>query len=427
MDGHLRELLRGASTAASLKFLAALAAFGLNLLIARMLGPEGSGIYYLAFTLVTIAAVIARFGLDNTLIRFIAAAESAGRYARVQGVYRLGFKLTVVISLVLAGVMFASAHWIATVVFNEAALSLPLQVMSLAVPPFALFVIHAQALQGMKRIRDAIATLSVIAPALMILLSPLLIIQFGVAGASAAYVMAAVVTLGFGVWRWRISTNHHPQEAGRYSIEELFSSSVPLFWVAIMNLIVAWMPTLMLGVFSTTYEVGLFNAANRTAMLVSFVLVAVNSIAAPKFAELHQQGDLAALRNVVKSSTRLMILAASPALMMFLFFPGAFLHLFGSKFEAAGNFLRIMACGQFVNVATGSVGYLLMMTGNERALRRITIVSASGAIVLCLILIPVYGALGASIATAFVVATQNILYYFSARKLVFSSEPLISK
>ncbi|MCB1766323.1 MAG: hypothetical protein KDJ22_09715, partial [Candidatus Competibacteraceae bacterium] len=53
MDGHLRELLRGASTAASLKFLAALAAFGLNLLIARMLGPEGSGIYYLAFTLVT--------------------------------------------------------------------------------------------------------------------------------------------------------------------------------------------------------------------------------------------------------------------------------------------------------------------------------------------------------------------------------------
>lgn len=420
LDDHLKELLRGATTAASLKIVAAFATFSLHLMLGRTLGPEGSGVYFLAFTIVTIAATLARFGLDNTLVRFIAAGEAANQPERVRGVYRLGVWITATISCVLGGLLCTATPWLATSVFKDAALVTPLQIMTLAIPPFALFVIHAQALQGLKRIRDAIATLSVISPILTALMGFVLIPVFGVSGAVSGYVVAAVITLLFGVWRWKYFMVLHREVKPRFDIKELLESAIPLFWVAAMNMLIMWVPTLILGAFGTSYDIGLFSAANRTAMLVSFVLIAVNSIAAPKFAALHQEGNIHALRLVAKSSTRIMIAVALPALIMFLAFPGTVMSCFGKEFQQASFLLQIMGVGQFINVATGSVGFLLIMTGRESKYN----LSLKIATVLCIsasfVLIPHYGALGAAISTAVTVAAQNVIAWNIVRKFLFN-------
>ena len=52
------------------------------------------------------------------------------------------------------------------------------------------------------------------------------------------------------------------------------------------------------------------------------------------------------------------------------------MSLFGPEFRAGGPVLTILAAGQYVNVLTGSVGYLLMMTGNERLVRNNMAVAA---------------------------------------------------
>ncbi len=76
----------------------------------------------------------------------------------------------------------------------------------------------------------------------------------------------------------------------------------------------------------------------------------------------------------------------------------------------------ILALGQFVNVATGSVGYLLSMTGHERELRNNAFISALAGVVFGLALIPGHGLLGASVATAVAVASQNLLGAYQVRK-----------
>ena len=70
MDGHLREVLTGASIAFLLRVLGAAAAFALNMVIGRLLGAEGAGLYFLALSVALIGSLLAQLGLANTLLRF---------------------------------------------------------------------------------------------------------------------------------------------------------------------------------------------------------------------------------------------------------------------------------------------------------------------------------------------------------------------
>jgi O-antigen/teichoic acid export membrane protein len=65
-----------------------------------------------------------------------------------------------------------------------------------------------------------------------------------------------------------------------------------------------------------------------------------------------------------------------------------------------------------VNAITGSVGYLLAMSGHEKDYCNVVLVSGSLAVILALVLTPWFGATGAAIATALAVASQNFLSMF---------------
>ncbi|MFG0262407.1 MAG: polysaccharide biosynthesis C-terminal domain-containing protein, partial [Novipirellula sp. JB048] len=90
-------------------------------------------------------------------------------------------------------------------------------------------------------------------------------------------------------------------------------------------------------------------------------------------------------------------------------FASTILSTFGEAFQSGAILLRILVIGQFVNAATGSVGYLLMMSGNERDYRNATLFSAVSCIALSLVLVPSMGPVGAAIVTAGTLSITNLL------------------
>jgi O-antigen/teichoic acid export membrane protein len=165
----------------------------------------------------------------------------------------------------------------------------------------------------------------------------------------------------------------------------------------------------MLGIWESSANVGIYNAAIKTAMLTSFVLISVNSIAAPKFASLYQNNDMKALGDVSRGTSKIMIILASPILVVFILFPEWVLLFFGEEFQQGSSVLMILAVGQFINVATGSVGYLLQMTGHERLVRNTLLFSAFLLVSLSIMIIPLYGVVGAAFVSASMLAVQNII------------------
>ena len=406
---HMREVVRGASIVFALKMVGAGLGFGFNLLLARMLGAEGTGIYFLALTTITVATVFGRVGLDITLLRFAAAGAAVEDWATVKGVYRKGMTIAFVCSSCAALAVFAAAPLLAGAVFSEPELTVPMRWMALAIVPFALLTLQSQILLGLKRMLYSQLVQGIGIPAFSLLGLYLLAQTWGVVGAVWAYSLGAVLTMLLGFWLWRAATPQLRGKPGRFEARRLLRSSMPLFWVASMNLVMMWTATFMLGIWGTVADVGIFGVASRTVLLMSFLLTAVNSIAAPKFAALYQQGDMEALGSTARGSAKLLILLSIPVLLLLTLFPGEVLKLFGPQFVEGATALAVLAVGSFVSIVTGLVGYLLVMSGNERLLRNNVTVAALLNVALNLALIPSTGMLGAAIATAVSLAVLNLI------------------
>ena len=418
MDGHTRELVQGASVSFALKIVGAGLAFALNVLLAHVLGAEGAGLYFLAFTAVTVASVFGRMGLDNAVLRFVAAAASERDWPAVKGVYQKGVWLTTLASLGTTGLLWFLAPWLADTVFDSPALARPIAFMALAIVPLSLAKLQAEMLRGLKRILYATFVQpvgGVLFPALICVGILVLAPSLGLIGATIGYALAAAVTFLVGLVLWRRATPELNNMQGAFPMRTLLKSGMPLFWSSSINLLMNWTGTVVLGIYAASADVGIFNVASRTAALTGFVLVAVNSIAAPKFAAFFQAGDRVGLERMAQRSTWMMVAFAAPALLLFIAFPGWIMRVFGAEFASGAPVLTVLAVGQFINVATGSVQYLLMMTGNERAVRNCVAVSAFANVALNLLMVPMWGIMGAAIATAVSMATLNLLAWSLVR------------
>lgn len=408
--------MHGAAVALLLKIVAAVAAFSLNVVLARLLGAEGSGIFFLALAITVMISAVGRIGMENALVRFIASNVAAGLSARVLGVYKKATLYALLVASSLALLLYSMTPWLSQIVFAKPELEKPLSLMSSSVVFVALLTLHAHALQGLKKIAASISILSLFVPLITCLVAAIFAPRYGINAAVWGYLSGTIFTLLLGRWLWVRSTRTYDRSDAAFESRQLFKSSMPAYVVVIANLVIMWSPMLFLGALDSSESVGIYSAASRTAMLTSFILIAVNSIAAPKFAALYENRDLVSLQMVARNSAKIMVLFAAPILLLFLLVPRFVLSIFGAEFEQGAYILMILAVGQFVNVATGSVAYLLMMSGNERLMRNNLVFCAVLVVSLNVILIPVYGAVGAAIGAAVVLSIQNIIAMVMVRR-----------
>ncbi|WP_432697795.1 polysaccharide biosynthesis C-terminal domain-containing protein [Marinobacterium sp. YM272] len=361
-------------------------------------------------------ATLSRFGLENSLIRYISAENCQKNYASVHGVYRKGMLWALACSILLLCILLMANQLLARWFFDVEGFAKVLWIMSFALPLLTLYTLQAQSLQGLKRVAKAMFSLNVVVPA-TVLLCMLIYPLHSAASVAWVYVIACFVALGVGWFWWRGSvpkTDERPVFDSRL----LLASCLPLWGVMLFGQVVQWSSQLLLGVWGTPSDVTLFATAQRTAMLISFVLVAVNAIAGPKFAAMYRQGDMQGLRRTALMSVRLMLMAAVPAVLFLMLFPEWLMGLFGAEFKAAAGVLMILGLGQFVNIASGSVGYLLSMTGYERQLRFNVVASALLGVGLGVLLIPFYGPVGGAIASSLAVALQSLLGVYQVNNLL---------
>jgi len=408
LDHHMLEVVRGSAVALILKVVGAGLTFLLSVVIARFFGADGSGVYSIALTVLTIATVFGRLGMDNTLVRFVAGGAATANWASVKGAYRAAMVISLVASVGTSVLLFLTAPFLAERLFHKPELAPSVRWMALAVTPTVVCTLLSSMLQGLRRV-FASTVLSAVAGSGFALLALWLIgPEFGPVGATWAYAIGSVLSAAAAWWWWHRVTPMLKRVRGEFDRRTLLQSGLPLLWATSMSMAMNWIATFALGVWGTTADVGIFNAASRVTLLISFVLIAVNIISAPKFAALYEAGELDVLASLARSSTRLMILLAAPLVIVFLVVPRAIMGIFGPEFVRGSMVLAILAVAQAANVIAGSVGHLLIMSGHERQVRNSNLVAAATCLVCAAALVPPLHGLGAAIA----VATSQIVRDF---------------
>lgn len=396
-----------------------------SVLLARILGPEGYGIYSFAYAVVMLLAVPCQAGLPTLLVRDVSKYETAERWGLIRGLLRRSNQGVALLTVAIAGtavvVVLALGDRVSqtlVITFFWALILLPLM---------ALGNLRGAALRGLRRVVQGLLPEQLIRPALLVLgLLALLVLQRmvwqGKADITPAMTMAlhagaALVAFVTGAWllaRWL------PDEVRAadpvYRTRAWMGSVLPLTLLASIELVNTQTDIVLLGVLGTAEEVGVYRVVSHAATLIIFSLTAVNMVVGPYFAQEHAAEDRAGLQRLATWTARIVLATALPVGLTLIFLGEEILAvLFGQAYSGGAIALTILAVGYLVNAVVGSVGTLLKMTGYEHDTVRGSAIAAGLNVVLNLILIPLFGIEGAAIGTATSVTVLNLILYRRVR------------
>ncbi len=403
-------------------------AFAVSVFVARTLGVDNTGVFFLTTTIIFVTASIGRFGLDNVVIRFISSNASTEKWSGVKSVFASSLFIVVVLTGFLSVIVYVFAEQISLAIFHKPELIIPLKWMTIRIIPFSVITIVSESLRGLKKIGWSQMTENIWTPAFTLLLLIMIPYYHTLEGIVLIWNTVSIIVMIIALFTWIRTTTRFAHIKTHYSFRFLIHSGYPLFLVMILNMIICWSSTIFLGIFAENADVGIYNAAARTANLMNFLLVSVNTIAAPKFAELFHINDMQGLKRSAQDSTRLMFWLSLPVFIIVMIFSKNIMGIFGDQFITGTAILMILSTSQFVNVSTGSVGYLLMMSGNEKLLRNNIFGVAIINIILSVWLIPKYGMLGAGVVSAISLTLQNVISLLLVkRKLNFWTIPFFER
>lgn len=384
-------------------------AFISTLVFAQLLGAEQFGLFSLALTFITILGVFVRMGLDNVVLKQVAAnLDSQPKVSN-------GYLYSSVLWTILFGGTVSIFLWlfsdsVSHKIFTKPELSEILKLFSILVVPFSLVFLFSSAFKSFKRPGFALLVQTVIAPLVTLLLIGLVWL-YGIT-VNIEYIILFVISgysfglLGY-IYFWRKDFINFGID--KQSIAQLLKEGFPMLLISSGALILAWSDTIILGIYATAKEVGIYAVASRVVMVTSLVLIALNAITAPKYALFYRENNIQAIKHLAQQSFLILIATASVPIMFFVFYSEWFMGLFGAQYRTGAIILIILSVGQFVNVSFGSVGYLLSMTGRENSLRNIMLTSSAINIILSIIGVKLYGYVGVAYATAFSTILWNAL------------------
>ncbi|HAN27175.1 MAG TPA: hypothetical protein DCP75_05550 [Haliea salexigens] len=235
----------------------------------------------------------------------------------------------------------------------------------------------------------------------------------------AAYLFASVLVAVLGLLRVRAVAAPTVAHVGGISLWSYIRESNPFLVTALANFLNANFFVVIIAIQLGQVEAGILRAAERLAMLVSFALVAINAVYPRYFAQLFYQGDHEALYRKYLESARYSALLSFPFFAVIVCFPKAMLATLGGGVVVGAFALQILALGHFVNAATGSVGPLLNMSGNQHTVRNVTILMLIAGVPV-LWVVSAGGIHNAAIVISGLLVAQNVVLLQYARRRLWA-------
>ena len=183
---------------------------------------------------------------------------------------------------------------------------------------------------------------------------------------------------------------------------------------------------IFLGLSGTNQDVAIFRTAANIALFVALPLTLIESVISPYITRLYHAGELGKLQKLVKMVSLFALLASAvPAAALLFFGVEVITLLYGNDYAPAYSALVVIVIGYMLVNFVGLSMQLLYATEFHGSAFRISAYGAIVTVLLCVILIPFFGALGAGIVLGFGKAIRAIFFVIEARRLLKIQTSLI--
>lgn len=416
----LRRLARSSALSLSGSMAAALLGFALAMVLTRSLDARDAGAVFTTTTLVALLVASCLLGADTGLARFLLRAESVGPGA-VRELLRVALVPPL---LVAAAVAFTVLSWRDPL----AELLLPgvpggprlLQVAALTLPVAVLGELALASTRAWGLFRPTVWIDRLVRPALQ-LVTVAVVLHLGGGTSAALAVWAAAFAVGttaavrslsqaLRTPSWLAPVPTSPEHDGPRAGRAFWRFTAPRGVAGLAQAGVQRADIVLVAVVLSPAHAAVYAVATRFVAVGQLANAAVHQVLQPQFTALLMARDRAGLRGVHGTATAWSVLLVWPLYLVVLCAPLTYLGLFGSAtspYVEGSPVVVVMAGAMLLAVASGPVDTLLLMAGHS-GLSMVNAVSALVLdVVLCLVLLPRWGIVGAAVAWAAAVALRS--------------------
>lgn len=360
-----------------------------NILITRVLGPEGKGVMSLLLAFPLITVMISMLGLDEATVYFLGGKKF--QYSEVLGWAILN---TVIISAITIGLLLFLKNWLVTSVIKN--INTEFLLVAIFCIPFQIFFQYESAILLVSKNIFGYNLLSVLRNLLLFLAQLVLILKFGLRGGIYSILLGFSIATLAGLFL--IRKLGKPRFTRQFDFEK---KSISYGMRSVLGLIFHYLTRrldlFIINFFLNTAQVGFYSIALMLAELPWYIPQAFGTVLFPHVSGMDKEQahefSATVCRNTVfitVVASVLLIILAKPLIGIFFssrFYPALvpfYLHLPGT---IALGITRILG-GNFQGTGKPEFGTLMAL------------VSFLTTVVLDLILIPRWGINGAAIAAS---------------------------
>lgn len=413
-----RKQIRGSSLLTVGRGISIAINFATQILIVRYLSKSDYGAWAYALALVAFFQAFASFGLDRSITRFIPIYHENEEYDKLSGTILLTVLTVVVSGSVIIVLLYTAPEFISGLISDKKSGLVDLiPVLIFLVPVhaidetliglFASFA-HPRAIFFRKHVLGPLLKLTV-AILLVVFGSSVLFLAYG-------YLFASVlgVLIYTGVLMRLLRNRGILQQLHRNSIHiparEIFTFTLPLLSSDLLLVAIHSTDTLMLGYFHGTTEIASYQVILPLVHTNTIVFHSFGLLYTAFAARLFAKNDYAGINALYwRTATWLTVLSFPLFVVTFCMAEPVTSILYGTRYENSYRYLQLLALAYYFNTALGLNGLTLQVMGKIRYVVIINITALMINVVLNLLLIPVYGALGAAVSTAASMVIHNVL------------------
>lgn len=385
-----------------------------NGLLARLLSHDALGAYFLMFSLAAFGAQLANLGMEKAVVRGISAGIGTNQPGEARAATRLAFTIGSIGALFVAAVMVVGlGGFLARHVYHSELMAGAIVFGAGWLIAMSLQKLVAETFRGYQRFWLATLFSGLSVDTLGVLVFGFLWLGHAHPTLAQAILVTVSVTAasvlvgGFLVWRKVRSLGRD----GHLRAREMLAVGWPLVLTGAFNFTLGTGIDLwVIGAFRPHEEVALYGAAFRLVFFVATPFIIASQVVPPIIAELHAQGRKHDLESSLREVATVAGIPASMVLLAFLFFGASIMgFVYGDFFRQGATVLAILSVARLYAVCTGNSGALLMMTGHQKTMMRITMISAVFGLTAELLVVRPFGMVGVAVATAIAQIIQNTL------------------
>jgi len=386
--------------------------FAYTVVLARVLDPTEVGLYFLGIALVEVLAIVSLVGLGPGTVRYVSLYLERDDSASVTGTIYTCLIMAFCVAIAVSLATWIFAEQIATAVDDDALVEV-IRVLVYGIP----FLVLAQVFVATSRAYNTMIY-AVCADDLGLPLSRLL---FGIGlfatldsnlyAACIAHVLSGFFSFALGLgFAQKLSKFLAPKETPVLRFKEILNFSLPMSFSSSINILMRKADTFIIGLFRPSADVGLYNIANRVIFFAEVPFFALRHVFQPLVISLQEKGLNKELGRLLKKTTLLALSITLPLFSLMVFFPNQVLLVFGNEYTAGFLCLSILSGAHLMNASTILPSAVIYMSGRPQLALINTSTSFIVSMVMNLILVPVYGIIGAALS-----ATISFFFLFLLR------------